>query len=201
MMHRVIGVWLHVVSLMIPTGERTRWRNEWHADLDDVEASGASVGELITVALGVAGAAATFRFEGATMDGWTREVMLAVRGLLQRPGFTAVAVVTLAMGIGANSAIFSVVNGVILEPLRYPESEELVILTSAFPTMNFMEFWISPPEYMQVSEHMRWMFNSAAAFNRNLSGWCVSNIASKPTDFDAGATSWVLARPVWGTCP
>ena len=96
MMHRVIGVWLHVVSLMIPTGERTRWRNEWHADLDDVEASGASVGELITVALGMAGAAATFRFEGATMDGWTREVMLAVRGLLQRPGFTAVAVVMLA---------------------------------------------------------------------------------------------------------
>ena len=97
------------------------------------------------------------------MDGWTKEVILAVRGLLRRPGFTAVAVVTLAMGIGANSAIFSVVNGVILEPLRYPESEELVILTSAFPTMNFTEFWISPPEYMQVSEQMR-SFESIGAF-------------------------------------
>ena len=162
-MRRVISVWLHAVSLMVPAGERDRWRNEWHADLDDVEASGASIGELIGMALGIAGAAATFRFEGATMDGWTKEVILAVRGLLRRPGFTAVAVVTLGLGIGANSAIFSVVNGVILEPLRYPESEELVIMTSAFPSMNFTKFWISPPEYMQVSEQMG-SFESIGAF-------------------------------------
>jgi len=163
MMLRVISVWLHAVSLMVPAGERDRWRNEWHADLDDVEASGASIGELIGLALGIARAAATFRFEGATMDGWMKEVILAVRGLLRRPGFTAVAVVTLGLGIGANSAIFSVVNGVILEPLRYPESEELVIMTSAFPSMNFTKFWISPPEYMQVSEQMR-SFESIGAF-------------------------------------
>ncbi len=45
------------------------------------------------------------------------------------------------------------------------------------------------------------MFNSATSFNQNLSGWCVSLITSEPTGFDTGATSWVLARPVWGTCP
>ncbi|MCH2471904.1 MAG: DUF285 domain-containing protein, partial [Gemmatimonadetes bacterium] len=49
--------------------------------------------------------------------------------------------------------------------------------------------------------NMSSMFYGAAAFNQNLSGWCVSNITSKPTSFDNGATSWVLARPVWGTCP
>jgi len=50
---------------------------------------------------------------------------------------------------------------------------------------------------------MDYMFGTqgATAFNQNLSGWCVSFITSKPTDFDTGATSWVLARPVWGTCP
>ncbi len=48
---------------------------------------------------------------------------------------------------------------------------------------------------------MTLMFYQAAAFNQNLSGWCVSNIGSAPTNFDNGANSWVLARPVWGTCP
>jgi len=49
--------------------------------------------------------------------------------------------------------------------------------------------------------HMTAMFNQNSAFNQNLSGWCVSNIASQPSYFDTSATSWVLARPVWGTCP
>jgi hypothetical protein len=48
---------------------------------------------------------------------------------------------------------------------------------------------------------MRGMFWNASSFNRDLSGWCVSLISSKPTTFDTGATSWVLPRPVWGTCP
>ncbi len=45
------------------------------------------------------------------------------------------------------------------------------------------------------------MFYRANAFNQDLSGWCVSLITSKPTGFDTSANSWVLARPVWGTCP
>ena len=48
---------------------------------------------------------------------------------------------------------------------------------------------------------MKYMFDGATAFNQNLSGWCVSNFTSAPTDFDAGATAWVLDCPVWGTCP
>ena len=49
--------------------------------------------------------------------------------------------------------------------------------------------------------NMYGMFNSATSFNQNLSGWCVSLITSKPTGFNTGASSWVLAQPVWGTCP
>ena len=48
---------------------------------------------------------------------------------------------------------------------------------------------------------MTYMFYNATSFNQNLSGWCVSNIISMLSNFDALATSWVLARPVWGTCP
>jgi putative ABC transport system permease protein len=154
-MLRLLGLWLHAVSVLVPAAERARWRDEWLSDIDDVAASGATAGELLSLALGIAGAAATFRFEGMTMDGWTKEVLHAVRGLFRRPGFTLVAVTTLGLGIGANTAIFSVVNGVVLEPLAYPESESLVLLTSAFPSMGFDEFWISPPEYMQISERTR----------------------------------------------
>ena len=45
------------------------------------------------------------------------------------------------------------------------------------------------------------MFLNASAFNHDLSGWCVSLIGSQPSNFDSGAVSWVLSRPVWGTCP
>ncbi len=174
--------------MLVPAAERARWREEWHADIDDVRASGAAAGETFSLAMGIAGAAFTFRFEGMTMDGWTKEIMHAVRGLVRRPGFTVIAVLTLGLGIGANTAIFSVVNGVVLEPLDYPESEKLVLLTSSFPTMDFYDFWISPPEYMQISEGMR-SFEQIGAFNT----FQVSIGADEqPERVDAAAVSWQL---------
>jgi predicted permease len=62
------------------------------------------------------------------MGGWWRDLQLAVRGLVRRPGFTAVAVLTVALGIGANTAVFTLVDGVLLRPLPLPDAHELVSL-------------------------------------------------------------------------
>jgi predicted permease len=63
------------------------------------------------------------------MEGWIREMRLAVRSLARRQGFAAVAITTLALGIGANTAIFSVIHGSLLQPLPYANSDRLVWLS------------------------------------------------------------------------
>lgn len=83
------------------------------------------------------------------------DIRYALRTLRRNPGFMVVVVLTLALGIGANSAIFSVVNGVVLRPLSYAQPERLVGIYSQFPGLGFDRFWISPPEYLELRERAR----------------------------------------------
>src|SRR5206468_13027262 len=62
------------------------------------------------------------------------DLRFAVRVLVRNPAFSAVAIAALAVGIGANTAIYSVVNGVLLQPLPYPQPERLVRICREFPT-------------------------------------------------------------------
>ena len=92
------------------------------------------------------------------------ELRYAVRTLLRSPGFTAVAVLTLALGIGANTAIFSVVNGVMLRPLPYPDPGQLVLITSQFPTLGFDQFPVDAAEFLEFRERNRSFSNVGAYF-------------------------------------
>ena len=84
------------------------------------------------------------------LDDLARDVSHALRTLRRSPGFALVALLTLGLGIGANTAIFSVVNGVILRPLGYPHPEQLMYLTTRYSHQR--GFWFAAPEYSEFRD-------------------------------------------------
>jgi predicted permease len=93
------------------------------------------------------------------MDTLWKDLRFAGRMLRRTPGVTAAAVLALALGIGANSAIFSVVDGVLLRPLPYADSQSLLVLHGNFPNQGMRDMAVSYPEYKDLLEHARTFAN------------------------------------------
>lgn len=110
----------------------------------------------------------------------------ALRMLLKNPGFTAVAVLTLALGIGANTAIFSVVNGLLLHPYGIPHPERLLAIRARYEKLNLKSIVISAPDFTFVRDNKQ-TFAAAAI--------------QTPSNFNYAAGSWPLqlrgARVSW----
>src|SRR5215813_4767148 len=84
------------------------------------------------------------------MEALWHDLWYGVRTLRKNPAFAAVAILSLAIGIGANSAIFSVTNALLLRPLPYQDAERLVILWSRSPGLNIPQDWFSPGQYLDI---------------------------------------------------
>src|SRR4051812_41163558 len=99
-----------------------------------------------------------------------QDLRFAWRGLLKSPGFTTVAVATLALGIGANSAIFTVVNAVVVRPLPYAQPDRLVRVTGDYSALNVPDVGLSAPELADYRDRSG-LFDAIAgvwAINANL---------------------------------
>ncbi|HEY6659935.1 MAG TPA: ABC transporter permease [Pyrinomonadaceae bacterium] len=97
------------------------------------------------------------------MENLIKDLRYGVRSFLKRPGFLVIAVLTLALGIGATTAMFTVVNSVLLRPLQFPEPERVVLLEGVNPRLGIMQSNMSVPDILDWQKQSQ-SFEQIAAF-------------------------------------
>jgi len=130
------------------------------------------------------------------MSGLGQDLRYALRQLRKSPRFTVIAALTLALGIGASTAIFSVMNTVLLHPLPYRDPERLVLVTESLPAMSSDEVGVSASEYIDYRERNH-SFSQVAAYESagfNLTG------EGRPLRVNAAAIS-ASVFPLLGVSP
>jgi hypothetical protein len=106
------------------------------------------------------------------MTTWTQNIRFGLRSFAKNPGFTLAAVLSLAIGIGANTSIFSVANGLLFRPLPYDNPDRLVILWNRSPGLNIAQDWFSTAQYFDIKTGHHGFEQVAIAIggNYNLTG-------------------------------
>src|SRR5207248_5594821 len=125
-----------------------------------------------------------------------KDIRFALRQLLKQPAFTAIAVVTVALAIGATTAVLSLVNGLLVRPLPYREPQQLILLLQHFKSQNLERIPVSPPEFKDYETQAR-SFEKLGAF-----GYTDFNLAGEDRpERIAGATVTAGVLPLLGVSP
>lgn len=139
---------VRVARWLVPGDARRDWVREWVAELDWARRNGASGVVLAMRALGAWPHACWLQWDRWRWDMLWHDVTNAARGLARRPGFALVAILSLAVGIGANTAMFSVVHAVLLRPLPFPDPHALVAIWSAATDAPGRGYESTPPDFV-----------------------------------------------------
>jgi len=128
------------------------------------------------------------------MNTLLQDVRYAIRTLRRAPGFAAIAILTLALGIGANTALFSVVNGVLLDPLPYPAPGQLVAVYGSAP--GFEHGPISYPNFLDWQRSTRTLSSLALYHNEdyNFTGTGEAERVSGYMVSAGSSTRWASVR-------
>jgi predicted permease len=121
------------------------------------------------------------------MNGFLHDLRFGLRQLVKRPGFAAAAILTLALGIGANTAVFSVLSGYLLKPLPYPHGERLAVVQVYIPKYSADYFGISTPDYKAIEDHTE-AFSNTAIYQHTTSVLKANGRASRVTGFATTAS-------------
>jgi putative ABC transport system permease protein len=165
--------WLiRLASPFVPGDIRRDWMREWRAELAfrafRAQRAGGSLSlTSIGYAAGALPHAIWLRWDRWRIEMLAQDIKYAIRALLRKPGFTAVTVLTLAIGIGANAAIFGAVNAVLLRPLPFPEPDRLVhVFTTSIQRPDRLSGATSPPDFTDWRS-TNTTFSEMAAFSRS----------------------------------
>jgi putative ABC transport system permease protein len=146
-----LAIAIRVVRLMarlVPRWRRADWEREWEAEL---EACAREVGEpgsaLLAHSTGAVADAIYLRSHAMYLDLWWGDVRFAWRNAARRPGFTLLVVLTLALGLGVNSAVFALVDAVLLRPLPFRDPSRIVFIWQTLPEHNVFELEATPFDY------------------------------------------------------
>src|SRR5688572_18272661 len=118
-----------------------------------------------------------------------QDVRYAWRSLTQSPTFTAVAVACLALGIGINTTIFSVVDGVMLQPYPYQDADRIAVLSGRNQRLHINRAGISYPDYKDLRDQNTTVASLAAFGRRSLT---ISDGSTEPTRYDGSTVTWNL---------
>ncbi len=156
-------LWLRALGRLVPASERTDWLDEWSGELAALRREGAGGLRRLRFAWGALPHASSLGLAGATSGGWRSDIRLALRAQIRHPAFSAIAAATLALGIAANAALFSLVDGLLLRaPAAIADPSTLVQLGRSYDDAPRWDNFAYPVvDQLREADHL---FEGVAAY-------------------------------------